>query len=221
MRRYSKLPHFLHINEKRFFMSITKVTDGLFLAYIEAKLDIDGSVRPNDLRCQFKMDRGKASKLINRYCECESTSGNVEYKDNGRHSKYIRTSTFKKRVLKNLSSKQLLSSIIEVYGDSGCSTKDVYLKFIDAYVELHDFISPVTISNQFGMHRSRAGHALKSYKEDRDSCSNLRYHLQGQMSCYRKTTIFKRCYLPKDKSPLKFIMAIDVLFGPENMSPDY
>lgn len=202
-------------------MSITKVTDGLFLAYIEAKLDIDGSVRPNDLRCQFKMDRGKASKLIKRYCEDELTAGNIKYNDNGRHSNYIRTESFKRHVITNLSSKQFLASILEVYGDSGCSTKDVYLKYIDAYVELHELISPVTIANQFGMHRSRAGHVLKTYKEDRDSCANLRYHLQGQMSCYRKTTIFKRYYLPKDKSALQFIMAIDELFGPENISPDY
>lgn len=202
-------------------MSITKVTDRLFLAYIEAKLDIDGSVRPNDLRCQFNMDRGKASKLIKRYSEDDSTSGNIKYMDNGRHSNYIRTSKFKRKVLSSFSSQNFLSSILEVYGVSGCSTKDVYLKYIDAYVELHDLISPITIANQFGMHRSRAGHVLKLYREEKDSSANLRYHLQGQMSCYRKTTIFKRYYLPKDKSALKFVMAIDELFGPECSAPNY
>ncbi len=202
-------------------MSITKVTDRLFLAYIEAKLDIDGSVRPNDLRCQFKMDRGKASKLIKRYCEDQLTADNIKYKENGRHSNYIRTSKFKRQILISLSPQMFLSSILEVYGDSGSSTKDVYLKYIDAYVELHEIISPITIANQFGMHRSRAGHVLKAYKEDRDSCPNLRYHLQGQMSCYRKTTIFKRYYLPKDISALKFLTAIDDLFGPEKQAPSY
>lgn len=202
-------------------MSITKVTDNLYLAYVEAKLDIDGSVRPHDLLCQFKIDRSKASKIIKRYSEDKLTSCNIEYHEKGRHSTYVRTDDFKLQHFSKLSSKQFMSSVIEVYGTHGCSTKDVYFKYIDAYVEVYNLIGPINIENQFGMHRSIAGSVLKKYREDRLSCSNLRYHLQGNKSCYIRTTIFKRGFLPIGKSPLQFILALDDLFGSEKKLPSY
>jgi len=204
---------------KAIFPNKTSVINNIYSLYIEASLDVYGTVSPKDLIEKFKIQRAKASNVIKQYRSNADTSKNIEYVPKGKLSHYKKTIGFQNVLVRDFTSSAYIASIEIVFSKSGCSFQQICLKYIDSMLEIYSLVSPSDLSQQFKMHRTRASEIMKIYRESRESASNARYHLEGQRACYLRTYTFRRAYLPDSQSALGFLSAIDLLFH-DNLSAD-
>ncbi len=86
----------------------------------------------------------------------------------------------------------------------------IVLRYIDAYVELHDEINSTIIMEQFPIARTKISNLMTRYLKEKPS--NLRYVAARQR--YLKGISFVRLYLEKEQSALAYLQAIELAYRP-------
>ncbi|MGR5159273.1 hypothetical protein [Vibrio owensii] len=186
----------IHTTRRRF--------DRLALSFIDAHVDLFGSIQSNHVQDALGLSRVAVSKYFKLY-KTEKPS-NLQYDITDRC--YKKGFSFERRFLVKVPSAEILKMVDTLYRGHP-SNDDLICLFAEAKLAETGRVSTRDINNSVGSHRTTISQAMAKYNEN----GNAIYNPDSNARCFEKTEMFKKVKLTDEQTPRDVLKAFEVLFN--------